>query len=88
MSNNKKFKNDSQKGIIPKSMKGMVFNSLSALGAAFGCEAPEPKPRGRACRKCGAPMHNPEGTNVWLCTGVNEDGKACNNRLFSGVKAV
>lgn len=90
MSKNKKLKN---KGIIPPNMSGKRFSALSDLGSALGFKAPEqPTPKDKNCRKCGKPMRQVPGTNVWVCDGMVEREKdgvkklvPCNNRAITGV---
>lgn len=90
MSKNKKFK---PKSIVPANMKGTIFSSLSDLGSALGFKAPEqPTPKAKNCRKCGHPMRQVPGTNVWVCDGMVEQEKdgvkkqvPCNNRAITGV---
>ena len=90
MSKNKKLKN---KGIIPPAMSGKRFSALSDLGSALGFKAPEqPTPKAKNCRKCGHPMRQVPGTNVWVCDGMVEQEKngvktmvSCNNRAITGV---
>lgn len=90
MSKNKKLKN---KGIIPPAMSGKRFSALSDLGSALGFKAPEqPTPKAKNCRKCGHPMRQVPGTNVWVCDGMVEQEKngvkqmvACGNRAMTSV---
>lgn len=90
MSKNKKFK---PKSIVPATMKGKVFSSLSDLGSALGFKpAEQPTPRSMKCRKCGHPMRQVPGTNVWVCDGMVEQEKngvkqmvACGNRAMTSV---
>lgn len=90
MSKNKKLKN---KGIIPPAMSGKRFTALSDLGSALGFKAPEqPTPKAKNCRKCGHPMRQVPGTNVWVCDGMVEQVKdgvkkqvPCGNRAMTSV---
>lgn len=54
------------------------FTSFSELGKAMGVK---PKARKDApavkCVVCGAEMRNVPGTNVYLCTGKNDEGEDC-----------
>lgn len=91
MSKNKKFKNRS---VIPSPMSGKVFSSLSELGSALGLKSPEqPTPKAKHCRKCGHPMRQIPGTNVWVCDGMVEkaDGGVkklvpCSNRAIASAR--
>lgn len=79
------------KGIVPPKLKGAVFNSLSDLGSALGCKAPEQlTPKDKNCRKCGNAMRQIPGTNVWVCDGMveNADKKTvpCGNRTITAVR--
>lgn len=90
MSKNKKSKNE---GIVPPNMSGRRFSALSDLGSALGFKpAEQPTPRSMKCRKCGKPMRQVPGTNVWVCDGMVEQEKdgvkklvPCNNQAITGV---
>lgn len=81
------------KRFIPAAMSGMVFSSLADLGSALGCKAPElPTPKAKNCRKCGHPMRQIPGTNVWVCDGMVEQEKdgvktmvPCKNRAITSI---
>lgn len=93
MSKNKQFK---PKSIIPSAMSGKVFHSLHDLGSALGFNAPEqPTPKAKNCRKCGHPMRQVPGTNVWVCDGMVEQEKngvktmvPCGNRAMTSVRQI
>lgn len=76
-----------------QNMKGKVFRSLADLGSALGCKTTEsPTLKGKNCRKCGHPMRQVPGTNVWVCDGVVEQEKdgvktmvPCKNRAMTSV---
>lgn len=80
------------KSCIPAKMSGKVFSSLSDLGIALGFKTPEqPTPKAKNCRKCGKPMRQVPGTNVWVCDGMVEQEKdgvkklvPCNNCAITG----
>ena len=86
----KKLKN---KGIIPSAMSGKKFSALSDMGSALGFKpAEQPTPKSMKCRKCGKPMRQVPGTNVWVCDGMVEQEKngvkqmvPCDNRAITGV---
>lgn len=81
---------------IPKSAKNKSYDSLSALGSALGVKpAEQPTPKAKKCRKCGKPMRQVSGTNVWLCDSmveVEKDGVKkmvpCGNRAITAVNPV
>lgn len=71
-------------GLIKDDMKGRVFDSLAALGAAFGMKSEEREVSGKSCRKCGGQMRYIPGSNVWVCGNPLKDGKGiCNNRIIT-----
>lgn len=86
----KKLKNE---GIIPSTMSGKRFSTLSDLGSALGFKpAEQPTPRSMKCRKCGTAMRNIPGTNVWVCDGMVEKDKdgvkkmeACGNLTMTSI---
>lgn len=92
MSKNKKLKN---KGVIPSTMTGLRFGSLSDLGNALGFKPSEqPTPRSMKCWKCGTVMRHIPETNVWLCDGMVEQEKdgvkkmvPCGNRALTSTAA-
>lgn len=59
------------------------FTSFSELGKAMGVK---PKARKDAstvkCVVCGAEMRNVPGTNVFLCTGKNDEGEDCGRYIL------
>lgn len=90
MSKKQKFKS---KSIVPPNMKGTIFTSLSDLGSALGFKPSEqPTARSMKCRKCGKPMRQIPGTNVWLCDSMVENEKKelvpCGNRAMTSVRPV
>lgn len=57
--------------------------SMPELGKIFNVNAPSSRPeKAKKCRKCGADMTHPAGTNVYICTG-KKDGKDCGNVFYS-----
>ena len=64
----------------------MVLNSFSELGAVFHVNPKPRKERVYNCRKCGARMDRVGNSNVYFCTGKNEQGNPCTNRLILPVK--
>lgn len=87
MSNKLKKKGFIPKGVpvnIPSSAQNKSYDSLSALGAALGVKPTEQPPKAKNCRKCGHPMRQVYGTNVWVCDGEVEM-VPCNNRAITGV---
>lgn len=63
----------------------MVLHSFNELGKVFGVKPRERKPKIYHCKKCGCQMHRVGDTNVYFCTGKNEDGVSCMNRLIAAV---
>lgn len=99
MSNKLKKKGFVPKGVpvnIPSSAKNKSYDSLSALGAALGVKPAEQlTPKAKKCRKCGKPMRQVPGTNVWLCDSmveVEKDGVKkmvpCGNRAITAINPV
>lgn len=73
--------------IISSGMKGKVFDSFSALGAALGIKPNVQEDNySKKCKYCGTEMVNIPGTNVWVCHGKNEEGKDCGNRVTARVR--
>lgn len=56
-----------------------TFKSFKDLGTAMRIKNRE-KTEARKCKKCGQPLRNVAGTNVWMCGFVNlEDAKLPDN---------
>lgn len=64
----------------------MKLYNLADLGRAFNIAPKEPKERSYSCRKCGAKMRRVDGTNVYFCTGKDDEGNPCTNRMILPVK--
>ena len=57
----------------------MKVKSFEALGKVLGINQKSKKPeKPRKCNKCGAILHKVEGTNVYICDGVDKK----NNRPY------
>lgn len=64
----------------------MVLHSFAELGGVFGIKPKPRRERPYICRKCGAPMRRVADTNVYFCTGTNDEGNPCTNRLILQAK--
>lgn len=54
------------------------FNCFSDYGKFRGIKPRQPKtPAEVKCKVCGSVMRHVPGTNVFVCTGEDNDGKPC-----------
>ncbi len=87
---------EQKQNIIRPSLKGSIFNSFASLGTALGFKAMErPAPERKNCRRCGAPMRQIPGTNIWVCDGTIEEKvdkqvrqKPCGNRVIASARSI